>query len=182
MTVFLESPLPILFIGLFVEGLLGVALVHTRRGRLIAPMVIVALLVFGGVLLERLVVTEREQVEMTLDGAVEALNRNDLPAVLDYFTPQATQSRARARWAMERVEFTRVSIHALDIKIHRLTSPPTAEVRLNGVAYYRDRKGEFPYEHYAARFIVHLEQRDGQWRVTDHVEADPKGPWGGDQP
>lgn len=181
MTIFLESPLPILFLGLLVEGLLGVALVHTRRGRLLIPMVLMALLTLGGIVVERLVVTERERVEMTLDGAVAALNRNDLAGVLKYLIPEAQQTRERAQWAMERVEFTSVSIHGVDIQINRLTSPPTAEARFQGVAYYRDRQGQFPYEHYAAKFIVQLRQEGDQWRITDHVEHDPQGLWGGEK-
>jgi hypothetical protein len=178
MTVFLENPLPILFLGLLAEGLLAAILVHTRRGVLIVPMVAVLLLVLGGVVLERLVVTERERVEATLDGAVAALNHNDLPAVLGYLTAGAERTRERAEWAMARVEFTSVSIHGLEIKVNRLTSPPTAEARFQGVAHYRDRRGEFPYEHYAARFIVQLQLEDDTWRITDHVEQVGRGPWG----
>jgi hypothetical protein len=178
MTSLLENPMPILFFGVFVEAILAGILVHTRRGVLLVPITGVALLVLGGLIVERLVVTERERVEAALDEAVDGLNANDLDRVLGCLSDQAEHTRRRAEWAMARVEFTNVTIHGLEITINDLTSPPTAEARFNGVAHYRDRQGEFPYEHYAARFIVQLQLEDNRWRITDHIEH-ARGGFGG---
>jgi hypothetical protein len=177
MTILLENPLPILFFGILVETILAACLVHTRRGILIVPMIGVLLVVAGGVLLERLVVTERERIEATLDGAVDALNHNDLARVLEYLSSQANYTRERATYALGRIEFTSVSIHSVEITINQLTDPPTAEARFNGVAYFHDRQGQSPYEHYAARFIVQLELENDRWMITDHIEQDMRGPW-----
>lgn len=180
MTVFLESPMPILFFGIIAEAVLVACVFHTRRGVLLWPMAAVVLILLGGLALEQYVVTEREQVEATIDGAAAALSDNDLPRVLRYLSNEAEHTRSRAEWAMARVDFTSVTIHGLEITVNSLTSPPTAEARFNGVAYYRDRRGEFPYEHYAARFIVQLQWENDQWRITDHVEHSPRGLWGSD--
>ena len=51
----------------------------------------VALVTGGLLLLERAVVTDKEQVENSLFGLSEALVHNDLPAVLNYVSPRSTQ-------------------------------------------------------------------------------------------
>ena len=173
MTIFLESPWPWLLIGIVAEAILAAALVTTRRGALLWGMVGVLGFVIVGVTIERLVVTEREQVEAVMDGIMSALNANDLERLLrDYVAPDAYTTRGRATWALNRVEIERANYHNLRVTINRLTSPITAEAEFNGSVYYDDRLGEFPYRSYAARFLVELELSDGHWLVTDHVEYD----------
>ncbi len=178
MTSLLENPTPILFAGILAEAVLAVFLVQTRRGVLIVAMVGVLLAAIAGVVIERVVVTDGERVEATLDDAVRALSDNDLPGVLACLSSQADRTRQRATWAMGRLRFTSVSIRGLDITINQLTSPPAAEARFTGVAYFRDLRGESPYERYAARFVVELELEGDQWRITDHVENDLSSAWG----
>ena len=77
------------------EVVLVIALLSTGRALLLAAIAGVAVL--GGVLLvaERMIVTETEQVEATLDELSAALVSNDLPAVLRFIAPAATEV---ARW------------------------------------------------------------------------------------
>ncbi len=93
MTIFLESPMPVIFVGIFLESVLGIILFTTRRGLLVAPMAAVLLLVFGGVWLERAYVTETERVEATLDEIAAALKTNDLAKVQSFLAPTATDGQ-----------------------------------------------------------------------------------------
>jgi len=176
MTIFLESPWPVILMGIVAEAVLAVVLVTTRRGLLLGAMGGVLVVVLLGVALEILVVTEREQVERTLDGIIASLNANDLNRLLeDYVAPDARTTRARAAWALNRVEIQQAKYHNLRVTINRLTSPPTALAEFYGVVFYRDRKGEIPHEYYSAQFAAEFELRDGRWMVTDHVEYDVYG-------
>jgi len=173
MIIFLESPWPWLLIGIVAEAILAAALVTTRRGALLWGMLGVLGFVVGGVVIERLVVTEREQVEAAMDGIVSALNANDLDRLLrDYIAPDAYTTRARANWALNRVEIQKANYHNLQVTINHLTSPITAQAEFDGNVRYQDRLREFPYGFYEARFVVELELRDRRWLVTDHVEYD----------
>lgn len=176
MTIFLESPWPAILMGIVAEAILGAVLVTTRRAMLLGAMAAVLVVALLGVALELLVVTEREQVEASLDGIVAALNANDLDRLLrDYIAPDAYRTRARASWALGRVEIQQAKYHNLRVTINKLTSPPTADVEFYGVVYYRDRLGEIPREYYSAQFVAEFELRDGRWMVTDHVEYDIYG-------
>ena len=90
MTLLFENPLRIIFIGIVIEAVLGIVLLRTGRGAMLWAMLGVLALTLAGVAVERLVVTEKERVEMTLDGITSALEANDLTRVLSYIAPDAT--------------------------------------------------------------------------------------------
>jgi hypothetical protein len=170
MTILFENPWWIIFTGVVIEAVLGIVLFRTGRGALLWVMLGVLALTLLGVLIERLVVTERERVEMTLDGITAALEANDLSRVLSYVSPDATQTRRRATWAMRRIEVQSARIYRLEITINRLTIPPTAKAAFFGHLEYRDRQGEIPYNNYGSSFVVDLRKQGDSWVVTGHVE------------
>ncbi len=102
-----ENPWWIIFTGVIIEAVLGIILYRTGRGALVWAMLAVLVLMVSGVIVERLVVTERERVEMTLDGIVAALEANDLNRVLSYVALEAVETRRRAAWAMSASKFKR---------------------------------------------------------------------------
>jgi hypothetical protein len=170
MVIFLESPMPAIFIGIVLEALLGIALFTTRRAWLLAPIGGVLLLVLGGVLLERVVVTQRERVEMALDDLAAALKTNDLKKVQNCLAPSAKETRQRAAWALGMVEVTDAKIHNLQVTLNQLTSPPTAEAKFDGVIFFRGKTIDVGHDRYPARFTVEFEQDGNRWLVTNHVE------------
>ncbi|NUQ65643.1 MAG: hypothetical protein HUU20_24500 [Pirellulales bacterium] len=175
MTTLLENPLPILFFGVIAEAMLAAAFVSTRRAVLLAPMAVVLVIVLAGLGLERWVVTEREQVEATMDGVVAALESNDVEDVLQFIAPDATYTKARAHFAMGLIEITDAKIHNLEIDVNKLTSPPTAEATFNGVVYYNERTGQSPYSYYASPFTVELRKHGDRWLISNHAEQEMRG-------
>jgi len=170
MTILFENPLRIIFIGIVIEAVLGIVLFRTGRGALLWAMLGVLALTLLGVAVERLVVTEKERVEMTLDGITSALEANDLKRVLSFIAPGAVATRSRAAWAMGRIEVQSARFYRLEIIINRLTSPMTAKAAFFGYISYRDRQGESPYNNYGSRFVVDLRKQGDVWVVTGHVE------------
>jgi hypothetical protein len=165
---FLESPWPILLIVIGVEAVLAVALLQTRRGYLLWAMIGVAAVGLVGLVVERLVVTDREAIENTLDAAVAAAEANDVGRLLDCISPTAENTRADARWMLSRVEVRSAYIHKLEITINQLTSPPTARAHFQVIGQGTDRKGEFPYQSYARAATVELRLEDDRWLVTGY--------------
>ena len=170
MELLFENPLRIIFFGVAVEAVLGLALFRTRRGAILWVMIAVFALTAAALAVERLVVTERERIEMTLDGITSALEANDLNRVLSYVAPAAVRTRGRAAWVLGRIEVQSARIYRLDITINRLTTPMTAKASFFGHVSYRDRQGEIPYGNYGSRFVVDLRKENDRWVVTGHVE------------
>jgi len=173
MTIFLESPIPILCIGLLAEAVLGLIMLRTGRGVIFWPMGGVLLLVLGGVLLEWLVVTEKERVAEAIDGAAAALEANDEKAMTLYLAKEAANLRAEVHWAMTRVEFTKAKITRLEIDINELSSPPTAKVHVQGYLMFNDRKGEYPYHTQPVKELTLDLRRDSdRWVITGYTYSD----------
>lgn len=177
MEMLVENPLPAIFAGIVAAAVVGVIFVNTRNFRVLWALPVIFLLTLGGVALEWLIVTEREEVEQTLDGIAAALESNDLDAVLRYVSPQAAQTRQRAAWAMGIVTIRDVRMRNREVRINRLTSPPTAEAEFNGTLFFDLKQPQIGMirDVYLARFVVQLESDGNRWLVTDHIEYQPLG-------
>jgi hypothetical protein len=170
MTILIENPLWIIFFGIIIEAILGIILFRSGRGVLLWVMIGVLAITLVGVVVERIVVTERERVEMTIDGITSALEANDLNRVLGYVSAEAMQTRQRVDWALSRIEVQSARVYSLEISVNQLTSPPTAKATFLGHLNYRDRQGEIPYNNYGSKFSVDFRKEGELWVVTGHVE------------
>ena len=95
--IFLESPWPWIVLGIVAEALLAAVLATTREGKLLWAMAGALVFMVAGVVVKRLVVTERERVEAAMEGIVAALNANDVnPLLIRHVAPDAATPRARA--------------------------------------------------------------------------------------
>ncbi len=171
MTTLLENPMPVIFIGIVAVAMLATIFVSTRQAWALWAMIGVLVLVFAGVGLERLVVTDVERVEATLYGAADALEDNDLTRLLEqYVSPDAIDARRQAFNAMGLVEITSAKISNLTVKINRLTSPPTAEAEFHGAVRYDPKNPErIPYKSYTRRLEVPLRLEGDRWVIIDQV-------------
>jgi hypothetical protein len=175
MTRLLEDPMPVILFGIIAEAVLGIILLRTGRGVLLWAMAGVLVVTLAGVGMEWLVVTEVEQVEQSLESAAAAIEANREEDVLAWVDPSAKDTRGMVHWAMRRVKFTKVKISDLEIKVNRLTSPPTAVADLTGMVRFRDRTGQVPYEHYRGKFTLELRRESDRWMITDQTwHNDPR--------
>jgi hypothetical protein len=168
MAIFVESPWPILFIGIGIEAVLAFLLLRTGLGKFLIAMIGVALLVVAGLIVERLVVTDREAVEQTLDTAVAAVRRNDLQGALNCISPSAQEPRRLTAMVFGWVHFEEAYIRRLEINVNRLTSPPSAQAKFQAIGRARDRRGEIPYEGFSRDVTLELRLEGGRWLVTGY--------------
>ncbi|HLA86089.1 MAG TPA: hypothetical protein VJL29_14980 [Thermoguttaceae bacterium] len=168
MTLLLESPIPVLFVGVVIVAILGVVFFQTGRA--------VALLAAGGVVLitllglgvEHYVVTEREAVETALYDLADAMEANDKNAAIACLSSSAGETRARAEWAFSRFHVLRANVSNLEIDVNELTSPPSAEARFDGFVQVRDRQGNMQgAENFY--FVLSYRKEGGRWLVTSHT-------------
>jgi hypothetical protein len=164
----LESPWPILFTGIAIEAVLAVVLLRTGRGYVLWAMIGTAIIVLVGLVIERLVVTDREAIENGLDAAVAAAEANNIDRLLDCISPTAQETRNDARWMLDRIEVRSCYVRNLTITINDRTNPPTARAHFLAVGQGTDRKGEFPYRSYSRHVTVELRRENGHWLATGY--------------
>ncbi|MEX0678183.1 MAG: hypothetical protein WD063_13960 [Pirellulales bacterium] len=176
MTIFVESPWPATMLCIVLEVILSIIFMRTGRGLVVVAMGVVLAITAAMLVLERTIVTDTEEVEDTLDGIAEALEANDAAAVLAAISP-ACPKLAQARSALDDVTIRSASVGAdLEVRISKLTNPPTATAYFTGRIEGKDNRGTIPYEHFVRKFKVKLEKRGDRWLVTDYDQADPGRP------
>lgn len=173
METFLDSPWPWITIGILLEGALALALFVTRRGVLLYAMIGVLLAVVAGVLFERLVITERKRVMMTIDEGVEGLKSNSKARMDAVVSPTAEQTRRQIQTGLGMVRVTDVSLHNIEIEVNDRTSPPTATVRFDAVIYFEGRKPILGPDRWAGNVKLHLQRSPNRWLILDPVEGAP---------
>ena len=170
MSEFLESPLPVLMLGLTAQIVLVVLLVATRRGAILYAMGGVLLLTGVGLLIERLVVTDQKRVKATLEAARLAVETNDAARLLACMSPSAKEIRQVVEHGMKTVRFSEARIRALKITFDRQRNPPTAKAQLTGFAVFQSRNSDIPFDRYLSEFVIELQPIASQWRITDITE------------
>lgn len=167
MTWLTEDVTTLLVVLGIVELALALALYQSGRGVILIAMAGVLLLAGAAFATERLVVTERERVESALMGVVEAVQDNDLDAVLSYIGPQALEVRTLAQANLKLVKIQEAKItDAPQILINELTNPPTATASFMGRVQGQLKMGSQYGDTYIARFEVTMRRYDGQWKIV----------------
>lgn len=175
MTVLVETPVPVLVLGLLAGAALGWLYITLGRKEYLIGLGGVAALVLLGVLVERWVVTEREQIEAVLDAGAAAVEANDIARV-ESLLSQGGMSRVRpiVRRYAALIEFEQVHIRNIQIQINDLSDPPIADVSLDVTAHFRHRLEGFPYSSYSGTVHLELVKEPSGWRVESYY-----GPEGG---
>ena len=172
---FLESPWPILIVGLVVETVLAIALFRTGRGLVLGLMGGVALLVLSGVLIERSTLTDTKRVRQTLEAAAAGLQAGNAQQVKTCIVPGADGDVARGKvdWALSVAEFLELTIRNLEVKFNYHTSPPTAETTFTVWVRGKDRNGMVPGEQsQPVAMEVKLRKESGRWLVFGEPKHD----------
>jgi hypothetical protein len=166
----------VLVIGALVLAALAVVFMKTGRASVLVGIAGVALLMVACALVEHFVVTQREQVDATLEEVRQAFVAGDQAAVMRHIAPGAAGLRRRATWVLDTVDVVEAKItDGPRIEINELTSPPSAVAELIAVARGRLKVGSTPRDQYAARFTVTLSYEDERWRIENVEEDMPFG-------
>lgn len=174
-----EDPVPIIIVGGLTAAILGGGWIQTGRNFLLYLMIAVLVLTVVLVIVERLVVTPREEVRATLFEIARLVADNDIQAAVDYAHPDARHIRDMATSELSLYHF-----HSVDIKRNlRITvfpehNPPRAEADFNVVVII-DTPDGFLTERRIPRFVqvTMLQDEDGRWRVSDYAHDTPQRGW-----
>ncbi len=166
----LESPWP----ALIVTGIIALVLISAllRSGEVKWLIAAVVALIVGGaaILLERYVVTEREQVEQTLDEIAALAVKNDVPGVVAHLVPEAREIQRLAEAELAHVTIREVKLGDLNVDVDAKSSPPKATAKFIARVEGSDKRGTVGHNVFIQRMEVGFEKRDGRWLVSTFKE------------
>ena len=158
-----ESPLAVLTCGLGLEVALGLAVWLTGRASLLRAMLAVFVITLLAIGLERLVVTDREQIDALLDHGVQAVLANDTPGVLATLDPGATELRRTVTQMLARGHVEELKITHQEIVVRRGENPRTATAHV--IARIKARLPAAPTPQGLLPVVLELRKTDG-WKIT----------------
>jgi hypothetical protein len=116
------------------------------------------------VLVEWLVVTDREQITEAVHAVAASAERGDVDAVLTFIWPSSESLRQKVRGAMlSRPRVVRVTHLKVDVRGQE--NPPHAKIDLVVMLSLPTGKGEFPVS-----VEAFLRKHDGKWLVYEARE------------
>lgn len=133
MNFLLENPLPIYAVGAVLATICGLVFLARRNLPSLFALIGVVGLTLLLVLVERMVVTEHEQVETTLQQLMANLEAGAVPAVLALIDPEAAQMRADIEVLMPQADIEDTGATAVRIEVDTDAEPLTA------TSYFRGR-------------------------------------------
>ena len=171
-----EQPLLIVGLGVGLILALGAAWTASGREELLYAMVAAVALLFAGVITERLVVTEREQIRLTLREIARNVKENNHRKVVGHIHSSAAEIKKKAEAELPKYQFTEfriTKIHSIDID--RSAQPLSAMVELNVIGGGTFHEHGVQMDHVARWVRLHLlKEKDGRWTVVDYEHDDPQ--------
>jgi hypothetical protein len=174
MTWVLEEPIYIAVLGLITAGFLGFAWTQTGYRYLLHALLAVLALTGGLLFLEKMVVTDREQVQEALDRIARDVESNDLDRILSHVYSGAPDVYARAEMEFPNYEFEQVKIKDnVEVQPVEGAQPPRILVTFNVTVDVSVRATSML--HHVPRFVrVTLVKEDGDWRVAEYSHDEPQ--------
>jgi hypothetical protein len=166
MTWLVEDPWPVIWGAAAIVGLLAVALYNTGRMALMGAMAGVLAVALALVGLEWLVVTEREEVAQTLYNAAEALEANDLDALVALVAPEAAEMRAGVAAVVPRYDVLEARVNR-DLKV-TFTGGTAQAVFTGRIRVNRAGGEQMVYDQYLGKVTVKLRREGDRWLMTGY--------------
>ncbi len=168
----LENPLPSVLIGGLTAAMLGSGWLRTGQKWLLYLTIAAVLLTVGAVVLERVVVTDREQITVALHEIADLVERNEIEAAFQYAYSGAPEVRDHARTELRQYRFHEIDIKRnLRIEVLPDHIPPKAIARFNVLVVLSTRDGPIRILRFVE--VTFFKEEDGQWRVGAYSHDAP---------
>jgi hypothetical protein len=173
-----ESPLTIVVIGAVLLIALGAVWSQTGRKELLYALGATVALIVVGLIVERLVITDREAIRQTLLQIAADVESNNLPSVVKHVYSGAPGLKQKVEAEMPNYRFTEcrlTKIHTIDIDASQ--EPRSAVVEFNVSATGSFSQGGFSIsDTQVPRWVrLHMvKETDGRWTVQDYQHAPPQ--------
>jgi hypothetical protein len=169
LTTLAENPVLIGVIGSLTAALALVVFLARRSLASLIALVSVVLFTLLGVLAERLVQTEREQVEASLDEVLTAIEANDLAGVLACVDPAAAKVRADASALMPQFKVEKARSQGsllIDVKVG---APPAARSSFRCFLQGVHQRTGMQVAYFNQQVDVTWVKRGDRWVIDDYT-------------
>ncbi|MCH7725580.1 MAG: hypothetical protein IH991_03740 [Planctomycetes bacterium] len=167
MKMFTQEPEWIIGIGVVVVVGLVFAFLKTGAKPLVPTIGAVLALLVGLLVLERMVVTDEEELVETLNNIAHAIERGDLEAVLQHIHPSAGKVLNAARKYHKDYTFRAVAITSMREIIVNDQDPPKAQMHFIVRLDVTLSSGDRPFVH---GISLYLSKENDRWLVYDYNE------------
>ena len=174
MNQFYESPLPLLLLGLVLLAGCTVGWLKTGDKRLIPGALLGLLIAVGGIVVERMVVTDREQIERVIYAVAADVQAGRIEEAVANINPNNTENRERARTELRLYRVTEIRVKSpIEIALTPDRDPTRATAEFNVVVAGGDATGTIQNQNVPRFLIVHFIKQDGRWYADDYEHHDP---------
>jgi ketosteroid isomerase-like protein len=177
MNLLLEQPLAIVIVGVVLGLVAGTAWTSTGRKGWLVGLGLVVVLTIAGLIVERLVVTDREAIEATLAEIARDVQSNDLRAVLRHVSSNNPELQQKAEAEMPNYRFDECRVTKIfQLDIDASAEPRSALVEFNVIASGSFQQGgvELADRGVPRRVLLQMvREKDGRWRVQDYAHSSP---------
>lgn len=146
--------------------------------RFLTRIGITGVVLFGGLILEYCVETDREKIRLTLRNITSALLNDDMKTVKSQLAPDADFVKQLAETGMPMANITIARVRGLKIEFNDATPNRTAHVSFRGIVRGKLRGNYVDHGEFVAReqLEIVMEKIDGKWYVTDEFYYEPNIP------
>jgi ketosteroid isomerase-like protein len=168
-----DQPISIAAAGTAVVFLLVVAWVQTGRNAFLFSSGGAAVLCVLLLILERNVITPREEVEATVYELAQLVERNDVDAIVKNFVRSKPEWATKAKQELPRYTFTEARVTQIHhIAMNLQHQPPEAVVEMNvSVSGSFEQFASGTYLRWLK--VTFWKEDDGRWRVVEYEHAEP---------
>ena len=172
-----DSPIYIVLIGIVLGVFVGVAWTASGRQELLYALGAVVVLTVIMLIVERIVITDREAIRATLAEIARDVQANDVQRVLGHIAKSNPSLVQRAQNEMPNYDFTEcrvTKIHKTDVDTS--AEPYSAIVQFNVVVSGTFSQNGFEASGTYPRWIElkMVREADGKWRVEDYRHEAPQ--------
>jgi hypothetical protein len=126
-TMLVENPLAIIVVGGVLATFAAIVFLARRTAGSLAALVAVIAATLLLVVVERVLVSDREQIESSLASVLGEIEANNVNGVLDWIDPAAGNMRSEVQALMPLVKVDKArSMGTVDVDINGGANPPTA--------------------------------------------------------
>ncbi|MFO0905884.1 MAG: hypothetical protein U0939_22950 [Pirellulales bacterium] len=169
-----ESPLPLLLLGLVLLAGCTVGWLKTGDKRLIFGSLLGLLIAVGGILVERMVVTDREQIERVIYTVAADVQAGRIEEAVSHLNPDAGELRERARTELRLYRVTDIRVkRPIEMTLMPEREPTHATAEFNVVVTGGDATGTIQNQNVPRYLIVHFLKKDGRWYADEYEHHDP---------
>jgi hypothetical protein len=124
---------------------------------------------------ERSVVTPKEEIRLKLSDIARVMETNDIPQILNFVSDTVPQLKSSAEKSLKRIKIERVAIkNNLEVEFTPANNPTKAMASFNAVLVVSDRRGTLNNQLSPNFFEVTFVKEAGEWRVLDYERHEPQ--------